>query len=100
MAAAESGPNATLEAHYKSPRITTTFAHPLNAPSTTLSTEEKRAYLSTLRKSVSKLQEEVNAFLTREMERDKAGPGQDGLKVDDKKEEDNYGEEILDDEEI
>jgi len=99
MAPAESKTVATLEALYKSPKTTTTFTHPLNAPSANFSTEEKTAYLSTMRKSVSKLQEEVNAFLTQEMERDKAGPVQDGVKVDDKKEEDNYGEEVLDDEE-
>lgn len=100
MAATEAKTNATLEAHYKSPEKTKTFVHPLNAPLTTLSTEEKTAYLSALQKSVSKLQEEVNAFLTQEMEHDKVGSLQDGVKVDDKKEEANYGEEDLDDEEI
>lgn len=95
----ESMTNPTLEAHYTSPKTTTSFAHPLNAPSINLSTDEKTAYLSTLRKSVSKLQEEVNRFLTQEMDRDKAGLLEGGGKVDDKKEEDNYGEEIVDDEE-
>jgi len=98
MAPAGSKTVATLEAHYESPKSTTTFAHPLDAPSVTCSTEEKTAYLSALRKSVSKLQEEVNAFLTQEMERDKALPTKGGVKVNDKKEEDNYGEEVLDDE--
>lgn len=98
MASAQSKPHATLEAHYSSPKTTTTFAQPLNAPSTNLSTEEKTAYLSTLRKSVSNLQEEVNVFLTQEMERDKAGLSEGGGKTDEKKEEDNYGEEVLGDE--
>lgn len=99
MAPAESSTSATLKADYRSPQTTKTFTHPLDAPSTGLSTEEKTTYLSTLRKSVSKLQEEVNAFLTQEMERDKAGAAQDGVKLDDKTEEDNYGEEVVDDEE-
>ena len=95
----ESKTKPTLEARYTSPETTTTFVHPLHAPSNNLSTEQKTAYLSTLRKSVSKLQEEVNVFLTQEMERDKPGSGEGGAKVDEKKEEDNYGEEILEDEE-
>lgn len=98
MAPAEPKTVATLKAHYGSPKTTTTFAHPLDAPSVNCATEEKTAYLSALRKSVSKLQEEVNSFLTQEMECYKALPLQDGGKVDDKKEEDNYGEEVLDDE--
>ena len=91
--------NTILEARYTSPKSSKTFAHPLNATSTDLSTEEKTAYLSTLRKTVSMLQEEVNVFLTQAMEQDKAGLAQDGVKVDDKKEEDNYGEEVEEDEE-
>lgn len=39
------------------------------------------------------LQDEVNSFLTTKMEEDKALTGSEGTKVDDKAEEENYGEE-------
>ncbi|MCJ1368545.1 hypothetical protein MMC16_007689 [Acarospora aff. strigata] len=99
MASAESQTQATLIAHYTSPQDTRTFSHPLNASSDCHSTGEKVAYLSTVRKSVSKLQEEVNVFLTQAMECDKAGLVEQSGGVDDKKEEDSYGEEMVDDEE-
>ena len=62
------------------------------------STKEKTAYLSALRKSVVKLQEDVNGFLTTKMEEDKALAASAGMKVDDKAEEDNYGEERVEEE--
>ncbi|KAL8902689.1 MAG: hypothetical protein Q9207_004456, partial [Kuettlingeria erythrocarpa] len=55
-------------------------------------------YLSTLRKSVTRLQDEINAFLTERMEEDKALAAKAGVKIDEKKEEENYGEENVEDE--
>lgn len=87
----------SLKAAYIAPNASKTFALQLPAPDTT-STEGKTAYLSALRGSVTKLQEEVNTFLTSRMEEDKALASVAGQKVDDKKEEENYGEEGAEDE--
>ena len=85
-----------LQADYASPNVTKSFTHPLPAASNA-STEEKTNYLSALRKSVVKLQEEVNGFLTTKMEEDKALAAGAGMKIDDKAEEENYGEEKVED---
>ena len=89
-------PTTILKAEYRSPISIQTFYHTLPSSSTT-STDEKTLYLSTLRKSVTQLQEEVNTFLTSKMEEDKALATNAGSKVDDKKEEENYGEGVEDD---
>ena len=68
-------------------------------------TKKKTAYLSELRSSTKKLQEEINVFLTRKMEEEKAAASsgiknQGGTAVDrakEEKEEENYGEEIVED---
>ena len=44
-----------------------------------------------------KLQEEVNGFLTTKMEEDKTLAAGAGMKIDDKAEEENYGEEKVED---
>lgn len=89
-----------LKAEYVSPGATQTFSHPLPSTSAAGSTEEKTSYLSALRTSIVKLQEEVNEFLTAKMEEDKAIAASNGAKakVDEKKEEENYGEEVVEDE--
>ncbi|TKA79483.1 hypothetical protein B0A49_03576 [Cryomyces minteri] len=89
--------SATLEAVYTSSASTQTFSHPLpSASSATSSVQEKTAYLSVLRVSAAQLQGEVNTFLTQKMEEDRAAEGK--AKVDDEKEEENYGEEVVDEE--
>lgn len=88
--------NTALEADYAGPTTTKTFTHPLPAASNT-SIQDKTNYLSALRKSVVKLQDEVNGFLTTKMEEDKALAEGAGVKVDDKAEEENYGEEKVED---
>ena len=96
-AASSNGDSGTaLQADYASPDVTKAFTHPLPAASNA-STEEKTNYLSALRKSVVKLQEEVNGFLTTKMEEDKASAAGAGMKIDDKAEEENYGEEKVED---
>lgn len=62
------------------------------------STKEKSVYLSALRKSITQLQEDVNGFLTLKMEEDKALAADAGIKMEEKVEEENYGEEIVEDE--
>lgn len=88
--------HTALEADYAGPTTTKTFTHPLPAASNT-SIQDKTNYLSALRKSVAKLQDEVNGFLTTKMEEDKALAEGAGVKIDDKMEEENYGEEKEDD---
>ncbi|KAL2265356.1 hypothetical protein VTJ83DRAFT_6456 [Remersonia thermophila] len=86
------------------------FSTPISiSPAATGATalERKTAFLSTLRKSVSALQADINRELTARMEEDKAreaaqagggkGAGK-GAVVDDEKEEENYGEEVVDEE--
>ncbi|KAL8713111.1 MAG: hypothetical protein Q9220_002632 [cf. Caloplaca sp. 1 TL-2023] len=90
-------PSSTLAATYTSPSTTKTFTHPLLSSATT-STAEKTAYLSTLRKSVTELQDEINGFLTEKMEEDNALAAKAGVKVNEKREEDEYGEEKVEDE--
>ncbi|KAL8762433.1 MAG: hypothetical protein Q9184_001561 [Pyrenodesmia sp. 2 TL-2023] len=86
----------TLSASYTSPSTSKNFTHPLPS-SSTKSTAEKTQYLSSLRKSVTQLQEEINTFLTEKMEEDKTLAAKAGVKIDEKKEEDNYGEENVED---
>ena len=86
----------SLKADYTSPTATKTFTHSLPSASNA-STKEKTNYLSVLRKSVVKLQDEVNGFLTTKMEEDKALAGSAGMKADDRAEEENYGEEKVED---
>ena len=88
--------SASLKADYTSPTATKTFTHSLPSASNA-STKEKTNYLSALRKSVVKLQDEVNGFLTTKMEEDKALAGSEGTKADDRAEEENYGEENVED---
>lgn len=93
------------------PLFTATYTSPTNAPFThthqlpslpTQSTAEKTAYLSTLRKAREELQDKINQELTKRMEEDIArveaavGSGGSAKGVDEGKEEENYGEEVVD----
>lgn len=100
MAASDASPKSapTLKAEYLSPGASQIFSRPLPATPPAASTKEKTAYLSALRTSIVKLQEEVNTFLTTKMEDDKAIAIGNGAKVDEEKEEENYGEEVVKDE--
>ncbi|KAI9717024.1 MAG: hypothetical protein M1812_004959 [Candelaria pacifica] len=95
MAGPQPSSKARLSANYGSSSAEKAFTHSIPTLPNPHSTEEKTAYLSALRSAVTKLQEEVNSFLTQKMEEDKdAGTGSLG-KVDEKREEENYGEEGL-----
>ena len=85
----------TLKADYAAPASTKEFRHPL-PPTSGLNTEQKTQYLTALGDSVVKLQDEINVFLTSKMEEDKVTAISAGKKVDEKAEEENYGEEKLD----
>lgn len=103
---------ASLHAIYTSsqqPTTSHTFEHELSFPSTrnaaaadVSSTPEqvraKTKYLAELRGKVSQLQIEINTFLTQKMEEDKKAAEAHGQKVSEieAKEEENYGEEVLD----
>lgn len=84
-----------LTATYKSPAsepFTTSQSIPA-PPSTSVS--DKTAYLSSLRQAVTSTQEQINKELTERMEQDKAREGSNSRGVDDAKEEENYGEEVV-----
>lgn len=62
-----------------------------------LTAEKRTAYLAKMRESAVKLQAEVNTLLTKKMEEDVTAAGGRGEgRVDDQKEEENYGEENVD----
>lgn len=85
-----------LKAEYAAPTSSKQFSHTLPSCTTT-STKEKSVYLSALRASVVRLQDEVNIFLTDKMEEDKTLAALVGVKGDDdQKDEENYGEEVVD----
>jgi hypothetical protein len=81
---------------YQSPdNAAFTYTQKLPTPPTV-----ETSYLSALRKAAAKMQEQINKELTARMEEDKARDAE-GTKpkvVDDAKEEDNYGEEIVEEE--
>jgi hypothetical protein len=87
-----------MTATYQSPTnepFTHTHTHTLSAP-TSDKTSEKSTYLNALRKATIEMQEEINKNLTARMEEDKARQGGAAKeKVDEAKEEDNYGEEVV-----
>ncbi|KAL4876645.1 Gon7 family-domain-containing protein [Aspergillus karnatakaensis] len=91
-----------LQATYNSPLLNRTFEHPINAAAPNPSEQSvkvKVAYLSELRKLVPVLQNDINVFLTEQMEEDKKAAEAQGRKVSEKeaKEEANYGEEVVED---
>lgn len=91
--------SAQLTAAYKSPDSTRNFS--LDLPSLpedpkALGTREKTVYLSALRSNISKMQDDMNAFLTQKMEEEKADGGNADIgkkKTREEQEEEMYGEE-------
>ncbi|EFQ99514.1 hypothetical protein MGYG_02528 [Nannizzia gypsea CBS 118893] len=105
------GKTALLKAIYQAPRTSQETTEPparvftkqLSAaipPSDEHSPAGRTAYLAELRGSIVSLQADVNTFLTEKMEEDKLRDiQQGGATTDDKTEEDNYGEEVVNDDE-
>ncbi|MCJ1290896.1 hypothetical protein MMC34_002438 [Xylographa carneopallida] len=87
--------NPSLQANYASPTGTHKFNHPLKALPAKFSIKDKTVYLSELRSAVEDLQGEINTLLTTKMEEDKATTVQGNGAIDDQKEEENYGEEVV-----
>ena len=85
-----------LRADYADSEGTTTFTEPVGILRTPHSVQDKTAYLSKLRSSVIKLQDDVNAFLTQKMELEKRRQGPNVKAVEDLTAEANYGEEVVD----
>jgi hypothetical protein len=90
----------TLAASYHSPsNAAFTHVHKLSAPKST-SPADRVAYLGALRKATVELQERINSELTNRMEEDKLRTATDAAVatksvVDESKEEENYGEEAI-----
>ncbi|OIW25829.1 Gon7 family protein [Coniochaeta ligniaria NRRL 30616] len=76
------------------------FSQTFQAPDAT-DVEQKTSYLAGLRAAVVDTQEKVNKELTARMDEDKArdATGQKIADVDEAKEEENYGEEVVEEEE-
>lgn len=88
-----------LSARYVSPSNEAfTISQKLPAPAGE-ATKERIAYLGALRKATAEVQEQINKELTMRMEDDKArearGENVTAQAVDEAKEEDNYGEEVV-----
>jgi phosphoribosylanthranilate isomerase len=98
MTTSESNASAKLSADYKSPTGQHTFSYGVPAVSEKQSTEETTDFLAKLRQSAVQMQQDINTFLTQKMDEDKAMESTKGVqhkaKVDEDKEEDNYGEEV------
>ena len=90
-------PKACLRAAYQSPHNTENFEFAVKTSATPTSVDERTAYLSELRQSVKILQGEINTFLTKKMEEDKVEAHGANVVKQDEKEEENYGEEVVDD---
>jgi hypothetical protein len=76
-----------------------TFTYPLTISARTDSKTAKTAYLSELRAAVGTLQHQINVFLTARMEEDRLRDGDlEGGGERERREEENYGEEVVDDE--
>ena len=81
-----------LSAVYKSSDSSKSFSEALPSLPKDHDVKAKTEYLSTLRTGIVKMQADVNAFLTKKMEEEKASQGQ-ASKSKDEKEEEMYGEE-------
>lgn len=100
-----SGAPPALSATYQSPTNPPfTFSQPLSVPSSE-TVDSRTKYLKDLGQAVARMQDEVNKELTARMDADKARDaaattnGRAGrADVDEAKEEENYGEEVMEEE--
>lgn len=85
-----------LSATYHSP-TNEPFTHTTKLPAPpTSKTTDRTTYLAALRKATAEMQDTINKELTSRMEEDKAREGTAKAKaIDEAKEEDNYGEEVV-----
>ncbi|KAJ5080937.1 hypothetical protein N7456_013647 [Penicillium angulare] len=87
--------NTPLQAIYTAPDATKSFQFTIPPASSQDPFAAKQAHLEALRSEVPKLQDEINVYLTAKMEEDKKAQGQ--LSEKEAKEEENYGEEVVED---
>ncbi|KAJ6010428.1 EKC/KEOPS complex subunit Gon7 [Penicillium sp. IBT 35674x] len=89
--------NTPLQAVYTAPDATKSFQHAIPMTSGTAADPlaTKLTHLRALQSLVPKLQDEINVYLTARMEEDKKAQGQTSEK--EAKEEENYGEEVVED---
>ncbi|KJR83938.1 uncharacterized protein SPSK_00353 [Sporothrix schenckii 1099-18] len=96
-------PNPVLKAAYSAPdHKSFTASQELSAApaaSPTLSTADKTAYLAALRGAVTAVQDNVNRELTARMVIDAQAANQAAVDQAAEKEEQNYGEEVMDEDE-
>ncbi|KIW72698.1 hypothetical protein PV04_00875 [Phialophora macrospora] len=104
MTDTKESPSASLSATYDSPSGHRDFTYTVSTPQVkndgSVDIEAKTTYLSELRVSTRKLQEDINKFLTEKMEEDKKVAGPNGASRQESKdelEEENYGEEDAED---
>lgn len=84
-----------LKADYTAPEeAPKNFKQQLPTLSKEPSTEERTAYLTALRESITSVQDQINVFLTQKMEEDNQKAG--AAAAQDAKEEEHYGEEEVD----
>ena len=95
--AKQSDSSQELIAEYLSETGEKLFKHNVGDITSEARTDDRVRYLASLRASVVKMQDEINTFLTRKMDEDKQAAAAQGQAVDDKREEENYGEEVVED---
>lgn len=91
-----------LQAAYTSPQLDRIFEHTIHSANPNPSDDNvkvKVAYLAEFRKLVPVLQNDINVFLTERMAEDKKFAEAQGrqLSKEEAKEEENYGEEVVED---
>ncbi|KAF2497936.1 hypothetical protein BU16DRAFT_559658 [Lophium mytilinum] len=83
-----------LTAHYAAPALETRkFTSPLPTLPPSPTTSDRTAFLEVLQKGVVGLQLDINEFLTKKMDEDNKASGK--LAAEEAKEEENYGEEVV-----
>lgn len=90
--------NQTLSAVYSSPQSNHPFQHTIPIETN----NPKQSHLASLQTLVPQLQDEINVFLTERMEEDKRtaeAQGHKSVSEKEAQEEENYGEEVVEEDE-
>ena len=86
--------SSLLTADYQNEQDTARFQRSPGYITADAPTAQRVDYLSALRSSVVEIQAEINVFLTKKMDEDKAAAGKTESLIE-TKEEENYGEEVV-----
>jgi hypothetical protein len=84
-----------LSASYNNPTESNLITVPLPTCPAEPSTDERTNYLTALRQSIISLQSDINVFLTQKMDQDKMQSAAPASSANEDREEENYGEELL-----